>query len=205
MRNIRRVAQKWILVIAPLAASWSCSACAGDGEGSTIPPPGLLPSGLEQIRLGMPVEEVRRIAPGAVFSPYDGLYLAIDTDQSGFRRVTFFTGELYPERPPADNATLREIRLAGDSVDAKLVERISTAVGGARRVRRCAPAIASDVYIWQPAPPIAGVELIVSRVSPHKAHVRMFSGKWRETPATAGSTQGSCMGSAIEQGPTNGP
>jgi hypothetical protein len=186
MGKALRAAYDSILVIAGFVAALSCSSCAGDGGGSTVPPADLLPDDLEQVRLGMQIEEVRRIAPNASFYPYDGLQLALDDDRSGFRKITFFTGDLYPERPPAADARLREIHLAGDSVDANVAGRISGALGGAQPVRRCAPSVASDVFIWEPEPPNVGVELIVSRISPRRTHLRMFSGSWRETPVTAG-------------------
>jgi hypothetical protein len=192
MCKVLRAAYQMIAGLAVLIGALGFSACTGDRPEQTTPPAGILPHEIRDIRLGMTVAQLLISAPATEFAPYDGLHLAIENDRSGFRMLKFYTGELYPERTPASDARLEEIRLEGDSVDASVVTRISEALVGANPLHRCAHRIASDVVIWEPEAPTTGVELILSQQRPRRARLRLFAGRWQETPVTAGSTAGRC-------------
>jgi hypothetical protein len=192
MCKLPRISYYWIPTRAALIAALGCSGCNDSSRAHTTPPAGLLPASLDDVRLGITVEELYKLAPATVFAPYEGLYLEINNDVSGFKRASFYTGNLYPERPPTVGTRVEEIHLEGEAVDSTVVTRIDRAAAGAKHIRRCAQSIASEIVIWEPPPPMTGIELILSRRPPRRARLRFFSGPWRETPVTAVSIKGRC-------------
>lgn len=183
---------RFALMLAGMITVASLSACRSEGHRRATPPRGLLPSQFSAIHVGMSIEELKGITGETIFTPYDGLHARINNDPSGFRRISFSTGEPFPEQPPPANAEIQEIRLAGDTVSLDVIARIGELVGGIKPSRRCTATMSADIFIWQPDPPMAGIELTVSRNSPHRATLRLFSGSWRETLVDNGSTLGNC-------------
>jgi len=161
-----------------LSTAWiGAVACASDGA-RTGPVEQLLPAGLEGMHVGSTVGEMRQVAPGVGFTPYDGLGLKLSGDPSGFRAAWFSTGELFPEIPPEPGEEIREIRLEGDSVGADAIDRVSRAFGGKAAGVRCVRDGTVEVHVWEDGATRTGAELTLPSDGAGKAELRLFAGRW---------------------------
>ena len=131
------------------------------------------------------------VAPDVRFSPYDGLHLALREPYFGFRTAEFSTGELFPERPPAGSAKLKEIRLRGDTIDAGVIQHLSNLFADAEYAERCVQRTGANLFVWELAEGLA-VELMLSQRPPHRGRMRIFRGGWRGDPLTEKSVAGLC-------------
>lgn len=180
-----------LIIIACFAAIWF-GACNERPSVRRTLPVGLLPNSLQDVTLGMSVQELQNAVPAAGFTPYDGWHVKIDDDRSGFTNARFFTGDLYPERPPAADTRVQEIWLSGDAVEAGVIARLDSLLRGAKLSRRCVQKTGSEILVWENGENGWGVELTLSRNSPHRAHLRLFDGGWKEAFSSIGSVAGSC-------------
>jgi hypothetical protein len=178
---------RWLSIFSVLV----CTACMREHR-ARIPPAGLLPPELLNVRLGMTVGELQKISPSVIFTPYDGLQVRFADDSLGFETATFFTGDLFPESQPPPSETVKDILLAGDSVIPNIESVVTRALSDVTPTRHCIRRTNSEVLVWAPRPPRAGVELITSQQVPHRVRLRLFSTKWHGTVARDALDQGRC-------------